>query len=69
MVRGAFQSWLVRSHDWTILVDTGVGNDKTRPGADMWDRLKLALRSASMRELAVISSMAARMPRASGQAR
>ena len=31
MVRGAFQTWLLRSGGRTILIDTGIGNDKTRP--------------------------------------
>lgn len=35
----AVQSWLIRSAGQTILVDTGVGNDKDRPGMTMFDRL------------------------------
>jgi glyoxylase-like metal-dependent hydrolase (beta-lactamase superfamily II) len=41
MVRAAFQTWLVRSEGRTILIDTGIGNDKTRPGAPFWDHLHL----------------------------
>jgi hypothetical protein len=32
IVNVAMQTWLVRSEGQVILVDTGVGNDKTRPG-------------------------------------
>jgi glyoxylase-like metal-dependent hydrolase (beta-lactamase superfamily II) len=32
-------SWLVRKGDLTILVDTGVGNDKSRPGMELFDHL------------------------------
>lgn len=31
MVQVAMQTWLPRSEGRTILVDTGVGNDRTRP--------------------------------------
>lgn len=41
MVRVAMQTWLLRSGGRTILVDTGVGNDKTRPAVDGWDHLNL----------------------------
>jgi hypothetical protein len=41
MVRGAFQTWLLRSGGRTILIDTGIGNDKTRPGIGFWDHLHL----------------------------
>ena len=41
MVRGAFQTWLLRSGGRTILIDTGIGNDKTRPGIGLWDHLHL----------------------------
>jgi glyoxylase-like metal-dependent hydrolase (beta-lactamase superfamily II) len=41
MVRAAFQTWLLRSEGRTILIDTGIGNDKTRPGAPFWDHLHL----------------------------
>ncbi|MFL6115882.1 MAG: MBL fold metallo-hydrolase [Catenulispora sp.] len=39
MVRVAFQTFALRSHGRTILVDTGIGNDKTRPGVGAWDHL------------------------------
>jgi glyoxylase-like metal-dependent hydrolase (beta-lactamase superfamily II) len=42
MVHVAFQTWLVRSDGRTILIDTGVGNDKTRPAVDAWDHLELS---------------------------
>lgn len=35
------QTWLLRSEGRTILMDTGVGNDKTRPAVDAWDHLQL----------------------------
>lgn len=35
----AVQSWLIRSAGQTILVDTGVGNHKDRPGMAMFDHL------------------------------
>jgi glyoxylase-like metal-dependent hydrolase (beta-lactamase superfamily II) len=41
MVHTAFQTWLLRSEGKTILIDTGIGNDKTRPGAPFWDHLRL----------------------------
>ncbi|MFF3978083.1 MBL fold metallo-hydrolase [Streptomyces sp. NPDC001828] len=34
----AIQTWLLRSEGRTILVDTGVGNDKERPYAPVWSR-------------------------------
>ncbi|MFB7741837.1 MBL fold metallo-hydrolase [Streptomyces sp. NPDC056132] len=34
----AIQTWLLRSEGKTILVDTGVGNDKERPYAPIWSR-------------------------------
>ncbi|MBR7832112.1 MBL fold metallo-hydrolase [Actinospica durhamensis] len=37
----AMQTWLVRSGGRTILIDTGVGNDKTRPAVEPWDHLSL----------------------------
>ncbi len=40
-VHGAFQTWLLRSEGRTILIDAGIGNDKTRPGAPFWDHLHL----------------------------
>ncbi|MEU8228526.1 MBL fold metallo-hydrolase [Actinoplanes sp. NPDC048967] len=39
LVHAAMQTWLLRSEGRTILVDTGVGNDKTRPSVPMWDHL------------------------------
>lgn len=41
MVHTAMQTWLLRSGGRTILVDTGVGNDKTRPLVAAWDHLQL----------------------------
>ncbi|MFD4671323.1 MBL fold metallo-hydrolase [Lentzea sp. NPDC058450] len=41
MVQVAMQTWLLRSAGKTVLVDTGVGNDKARPAVDAWDHLKL----------------------------
>ena len=35
----AIQTWLLRSEERTILVDTGVGNHKDRPYAPVWNRL------------------------------
>ena len=33
LVQVAFQTWLLRSAGWTILVDTGIGNDKHDPSS------------------------------------
>src|SRR2546421_3799300 len=41
MVLSAIQTWLLRSNGRTILVDTGVGNDKARPAVGVWDHLAL----------------------------
>lgn len=41
MVHVAMHSWLLRSEGRTILVDTGVGNDKNRPAVEPWHRLNL----------------------------
>lgn len=41
MVHAAFQTWLLRSEGRVVLIDTGLGNDKTRPGAPFWDHLSL----------------------------
>ena len=41
MVHTAMQTWVLRSAGRTILVDTGVGNDKTRPAVEAWDHLDL----------------------------
>ena len=40
-VQVAMQTWLVRSGGKTILVDTGVGNGKSRPAVEVWDHLSL----------------------------
>ncbi|WNV85974.1 MBL fold metallo-hydrolase [Umezawaea sp. Da 62-37] len=40
IVQVAMQTWLLRSEGRTILVDTGVGNDKTRPAVPGWDHLR-----------------------------
>lgn len=36
-VNVAMQTWVLRSGGKTILVDTGVGNDKSRPAVEVWD--------------------------------
>ncbi|MCP2098840.1 MULTISPECIES: MBL fold metallo-hydrolase [Actinosynnema] len=36
--RSAVQTWLLRSEGRTILVDTGVGDDKDRPYSPVWSR-------------------------------
>jgi glyoxylase-like metal-dependent hydrolase (beta-lactamase superfamily II) len=41
MVQVAMQTWLLRSDGRTILIDTGVGNDKARPAVEAWDHLHL----------------------------
>lgn len=41
LVHVAMQTWLLRSEGRTILVDTGVGNDKNRPAVEPWHRLSL----------------------------
>jgi len=41
MVHVAMQTWLLRSEGRTILIDTGVGNDKSRPAVEAWDHLGL----------------------------
>ncbi|MER8187260.1 MBL fold metallo-hydrolase [Kitasatospora sp. NPDC094015] len=41
MVHVAMQTWLLRSGGRTILIDTGVGNDKARPAVATWDHLDL----------------------------
>ncbi|MGA6152265.1 MBL fold metallo-hydrolase [Stenotrophomonas sp. NPDC087984] len=38
-VRSAIQTWVLRSEGKTILVDTGVGNHKHRPYAQVWSYL------------------------------
>ncbi|KUL28749.1 MBL fold metallo-hydrolase [Actinoplanes awajinensis] len=39
IVHAAVQTWVLRSEGRTILIDTGVGNDKPRPAAEFWDHL------------------------------
>ena len=41
IVQVAFQTFALRSQGRTILVDTGIGNDKTRPAVEAWDHLSL----------------------------
>lgn len=41
LVHVAVQTWLLRSGGRTILIDTGVGNDKNRPAVPVWDHLRL----------------------------
>jgi glyoxylase-like metal-dependent hydrolase (beta-lactamase superfamily II) len=41
IVQVAMQTWALRSDGRTILIDTGVGNDKSRPAVGAWDHLSL----------------------------
>jgi glyoxylase-like metal-dependent hydrolase (beta-lactamase superfamily II) len=41
IVRVAMQTWALRSDGRTILIDTGTGNDKSRPALPAWDHLSL----------------------------
>ncbi|MFI5932033.1 MBL fold metallo-hydrolase [Actinoplanes sp. NPDC051494] len=41
MVHAAMQTWVLRSEGRTILIDTGIGNDKHRPAVPAWDHLDL----------------------------
>jgi glyoxylase-like metal-dependent hydrolase (beta-lactamase superfamily II) len=41
LVHVAMQTWVLRSGGRTILIDTGVGNDKARPAVAVWDHLDL----------------------------
>ncbi|WP_330174851.1 MBL fold metallo-hydrolase [Streptomyces sp. NBC_01498] len=41
LVNVAMQTWLLRSGGRTILIDTGVGNDKSRPAVAGWDHQRL----------------------------
>lgn len=41
MVHAAMQTWVLRSGGRTILIDTGIGNDKSRPAVESWDHLSL----------------------------
>jgi hypothetical protein len=41
IVQVAMQTWALRSEGRTILVDTGIGNDKPRPAVGAWDHLSL----------------------------
>ena len=41
VVQVAMQTWALRSEGRTILIDTGIGNDKTRPAVPAWDHLSL----------------------------
>jgi glyoxylase-like metal-dependent hydrolase (beta-lactamase superfamily II) len=41
IVQVAFQTFALRSEGRVILVDTGIGNDKTRPAVAAWDHLSL----------------------------
>jgi glyoxylase-like metal-dependent hydrolase (beta-lactamase superfamily II) len=40
IVRAAIQTWVLRSGGRTILIDTGVGNDKERPHVPLWSGRK-----------------------------
>lgn len=39
-LRQSIHSWLVQTPTHTVLIDTGSGNDKNRPGAPMFDHLQ-----------------------------
>jgi glyoxylase-like metal-dependent hydrolase (beta-lactamase superfamily II) len=41
IVQVAMQTWALRSEGRTILIDTGIGNDKARPAVGAWDHLSL----------------------------
>jgi hypothetical protein len=41
LVQVAFQTWALCSKGRTILVDTGIGKNKTRPAVGAWDHLSL----------------------------
>jgi glyoxylase-like metal-dependent hydrolase (beta-lactamase superfamily II) len=41
IVQVAFQTWALRSGGRTVLIDTGIGNDKPRPAVGAWDHLSL----------------------------
>lgn len=41
-VNSAVRTWVVRSQDVTILVDTGIGNGRTLAGLEMWNDLDTA---------------------------
>jgi len=41
MIHAAMQTWVLRSEGKTILVDTGIGNDKVRPAVGAWSHLQL----------------------------
>jgi glyoxylase-like metal-dependent hydrolase (beta-lactamase superfamily II) len=41
MVHAAMQTWVLRSGGKTVLVDTGIGNDKVRPAVEAWSHLQL----------------------------
>ena len=41
IVQVAMQTWALRSEGKIVLIDTGVGNDKTRPAVAGWDHLSL----------------------------
>ena len=40
MVQCVVQTWVLRSEGRTVLVDTGVGNHKERPGSPVWHHLE-----------------------------
>ena len=41
IVQVAMQTWALRSEGKVVLIDTGVGNDKSRPAVAGWDHLSL----------------------------
>jgi glyoxylase-like metal-dependent hydrolase (beta-lactamase superfamily II) len=40
MFRGAVQTWVLRGEGRTVLIDTGVGNDRHRPQVPMFDHVR-----------------------------
>lgn len=47
------QSWVLRSQGRTIVVDTGVGNDKVRPQVPVWDRVDSDTYPTNLRQAGV----------------
>ena len=40
-VQTALQTWVLRSEGRTILIDTAIGNDKSRPAVESWDHQQI----------------------------
>jgi hypothetical protein len=62
MVHIALQTWLLRSEGRTILIDTGIGNDKNRPAVEPWHRQQLDAAGQPWRS----SGVPSRTPSSSG---